>query len=122
MQEIKQVVIRGRKKLTNISDAEVVKKLDKYEDLLMMIDCTLSQLMIVNPTPAEVNEFKNRRNKTMKLWREMNISVTTKAHLLECHCHHQLQTFNGIMDKAKHHIERENQVGERLLALTWGIK
>lgn len=122
MQEVKEIVIRGRKKPSNISDAEVVTKLDKYEVLLTMIDCTLSQLMIVNPTPAELDEFKNRKNKTMKLWRELNISVTTKAHLLECHCHDQLQTLNGIMDKAEHYVEREHQVGSRLLAWTRNIK
>ena len=58
----------------------------------------------------------------MKLWRELNISVKTKAHLLECHCHDQLQTFNGIIDKAEYYVEREHQVGSRLLALTRNIK
>ena len=58
----------------------------------------------------------------MKLWRKLNISITTKAHLLEHHVHQQLQLFKGISDKAEHHIEREHQVGSRLLALTRNIR
>ena len=78
---------------------------------MKMLDSTLSQMMIVNPTQSEVREFENRKVKTMRLWRELNISVTTKAHLIECHAHHQLEMFKGIMDKAEHHVEREHQVG-----------
>ena len=58
----------------------------------------------------------------MKLWRKLNISITTKAHLLEHHAHQQLKEFKGIMDKVEHHIEREHQVGSRLLALTRNIR
>ena len=122
MSEIKKAVISGRKKPSNISDAEVHSKLDKYEDLLKMLDSTLSQMMIVNPTQSEINEFEKRKNKTMKLWRGLNISITTKVHLLECHALHQLQTFKGIIDKAEHHAKREHQVGARLLAVTRNIK
>ena len=68
MQEIKEAVKSGRKKPSDISDREVLTKLEKYEDLLKMLDSTLSQMMIVNPTQAELNEFSNRKNKTMKLW------------------------------------------------------
>ena len=122
MQEIKDVVRNGRKKPSNVSDEEVLTKLEKYECLMKMLDSTLSQMMIVNPTQSEVTEFENRKVKTMRLWRELNISVTTKAHLIECHAQHQLKTFKGIMDKAEHHVEREHQVGSRLLAQTRNIK
>ena len=89
---------------------------------MKMLDSTLSQMMIMNPTQPEVKEFKNRKFKTMRLWRELNISVTIKAHLIECHALHQLEMFKGIIDKAEHHVEREHQVGSRLLALTRNIK
>ena len=122
MQEMKEAAKNGRKKPSNILDTEVLTKLEKYEDLLKMLDSTLAQMMIVNPTQAELNEFEDRKNKTMKLWRGLNISITTKARLLECHAHHQLQTFKGITDKAEHHVKREHQVGARFLAVTRNIK
>ena len=122
MQQIKEVVKNGRKKPSNISDTEVLTKLERYECLMKMLDSTLAQMMIVNPTQLELKEFENRILKTMRLWRELNISVTTKAHLIECHALHQLEMFKGIIDKAEHHVEREHQVGSRLLALTRNIK
>ena len=72
---------------------------------MKMPDLTLAQMMIVNPMQPEVKEFKNRILKTMRLWRELNISVTTKAHLIEYHALHQLEIFKGIMDKAEHQVE-----------------
>ena len=52
----------------------------------------------------------------------MNISITTKAHLLKHHVHQQLKQLEGIMDKVEHHIKREHQIGSRLLALTRNIR
>ena len=109
-------------KPSNILDTEVLTKLEKYEDLLKILNSTLSQMMIVNPMQTELDEFEDRKNKTMKLWIGLNISITTKDQLLEYHARHQLQTFKGIADKAEHHVEREHQVGACLLDVTRQIK
>ena len=122
MQETEKVVISERKKPSKISDKGVLTKLKSYEKLFQMMDATLSQMNIMNPTQLEIKEFENRKNEMMKLWRKLNISITTKAHLLEHHAHQQLKEFKGIMDKVEHHVEREHQVGLRLLALTRNIR
>ena len=91
MRKTEKVVISERKKPSETSDKEVLAKLKSYEILLKMLDATLSQMNIVNPTEVEIHEFENRKNEMMKLWRKLNISITTKAHLLEHHVHQQLK-------------------------------
>ena len=122
MRKTEKVVISERKKPSKISDKDVLTKLKSYETLFKMLDATLSQMNIVNPTQVKIHEFENLKNEMMKLWRKLNISITTKAHLLKHHVRQQLQLFKGIGDKAEHHIEREHQVGSRLLALTRNIR
>ena len=70
-----------------------------------MLYATLSQMNIVNLTQVEIQEFENEKNKMMKLWRKLNTSITTKAHLLEHHVNQQLKQLKDIIDKVEHHFD-----------------
>ena len=57
---------------------------------------------------------RNHIKNTMILWKDLNISVTPLAHLLEDHILKQIITIKGgIADENEDHIERSNQVGKR---------
>jgi hypothetical protein len=59
---------------------------------------------------TELAHIKQAIAGTMKLWHELKILITTKAHILENHVYNQIVAF-GLGDKGEYFIKRGHQEG-----------
>ena len=123
MDQITVVVVERRRKESEESDACVFDVMKNYENLMGKLDAVLAQLTIINPSEDKIRELESMVNSFMKLWRDLGISVTTKAHLIEDHIVDQTRSLCGVGgDKAEHHIEKQHQDFSRGLTVTRNIK
>ncbi len=111
MADIVVEIISGRKETQSLTDEMVRAKIGQYTRLLGCLDATVAGIRLIDPTQTELTHIKQAIAGTMKLWRELAISVTTKAHILESHVYNQIGAFRGLGDKAEDFIERGHQEG-----------
>jgi hypothetical protein len=111
MTDIVAEILSGRKEAESLTEEMVRAKVGKYTRLLGCLDATVAGIRLINPTEIELTIIKQAIAGTMKLWRELQISVTTKAHILESHVYDQIVSFRGLGDKAEDFIERGHQEG-----------
>jgi len=50
-------------------------------------------------------EAKKRVHFSVKMWKQLELSITPKVHLLEDHASNPMQELNGIADKSEDYIE-----------------
>mmetsp|Transcript_2441 Transcript_2441/g.3843 ORF Transcript_2441/g.3843 Transcript_2441/m.3843 type:complete len:192 (-) Transcript_2441:217-792(-) len=105
--------VLARRRPSLVTGAAIKDKLLQYSTLLQLMNSTFGFLSVITPTEEEIKEAENAVNETMKLWRELGISVTTKAHLLESHAIFQMRNLRGLGDKREDWIESGHQVGLR---------
>jgi hypothetical protein len=58
----------------------------------------------------------------LKMWRDFDMSVLPKLHVLEDHLYSQLSLFKGLGDYSEDFVEQAHQVGTREEARTFAMK
>ena len=108
MNYVKGIIIRYKRRGTDIRNEDIISKCDGYDKSMRFVDASLSHLCIIDPTLFELEELNLRIEKTMKQWRFTQISITKKAHLLECCAYHQTKASCRLGYKTEHHIEKSS--------------
>ena len=89
-------------------------KLQLHKELFQAQDAVYSHLRLIDPTPAEKRETRRRISIMEKLWHEMRLSETPKAHLIFKHAADDQDKFGGLGDKVEDPIEKRHQEQVRL--------
>ena len=71
-------------------------------------------LRIPGPTQEEINDIQTSLKVLEKLWREIKISITPKAHVMFVHTLNQVIEYDGIADKVEDYVEKAHQIGKKL--------
>ena len=111
MTDILVEILSGRKDTQSLTDEMVRVKIQQYTRLLGCLDATVAGICLIDPTQTELAHIKQAIIGAMKLWRALEILITTKAHILESHVFDQIVAFRGLGDKAEDFIERGHQEG-----------
>jgi hypothetical protein len=88
----------------------IISKLNRFEATLGLLDAAFAYLNIYHPTSEEKSKTKEAVDYLAKHWRNIGLSVTLKAHVLEKH----VCAFNekwGVGDKEESFVEQGHQVG-----------
>ena len=80
---VRKILIR--KKNENYEDTTINKKLKELEQTLGLLDAAFAYLSILHPTDDEKLKAREAVEALSKHWRSIGLSVTLKAHVLECH-------------------------------------
>jgi hypothetical protein len=85
-------------------------RIEQYTWLLRCLNATVTGIRLIDPTQTELAHIKHHIKQaiagTMKIWRELNILVTIKAHhILESYVYNQIVAFHGLGDKAEDFIK-----------------
>ena len=88
----------------------------------MTLDHTYSLLRIPGPNEEDINDIRSSLKVLEKLWREIKISITPKAHVMFVHTLDQVIEYNGIADKVEDYVEKAHQIGKKLEHLTSHLK
>ena len=100
------------------TDVQLTKVVDDYTNLFRVMDLSFSLLRTPAPTEDEINEARKAIFVLEKLWRNLNINITPKAHVLFVHAVDQFEMFGGIADKVEDFVEKSHQLGKQLDHLT----
>jgi hypothetical protein len=113
---------------TNISEAEILARFSKYENLLGKLDVIYSTVRGVEgllPTEAEVLRLEKVIADAKSLWIEcgFNIKGNPKCHLVfDGHLLHQFRKYGGLADKNEDVIEFDHQIWKREKERTRTVK
>ena len=88
--------------------------IDKFEYLFEITDLVFSGLRVLGPTEEEINETERAIAMLESTWKDLEIFVTPKAHILFDHTIDQMRFFEGISDLVEDFIERAHQIGKKL--------
>ena len=89
--------------------------IDKFEYLFELTDVVFSHLRIITPTEYEIADTERAIYELEKVWTDMEIYFTPKAHILFDHTMNQIRFFEGIADLVEDFIERSHQYGKNLI-------
>ena len=87
---------------------------DMFKLLFEYMDVVFSKLRILDPTKLEIEEIDTAIKGLEKLWRQLDLNITPKMHILTYHTIEQVIRFGGIADKVEDFIEKSHQIGKRL--------
>ena len=88
---------------------------NKYKTLLYEMDGAYRYIRSLIVDDNLIEKTRINIQKTMFLWRELKLTVTSSAHSLEDHILTQMSSIEGdIADKTEDHIEFSHQIGKRL--------
>ena len=73
-----------------------------------------SKLRILDPTKIEIEEIDTAIKGLDKLWRQLDLNITPKMHILTCHTVEQVRLYGGIADKVEDFLEKSHQIGKKL--------
>ena len=104
---VREILIR--KKNENCEDTTINKKLKELEQTLGLLDAAFAYLSILHPTDDEKLKAREAVEALSKHWRSIGLSVTLKAHVLECHICDFHEKW-GVRDKEESFIEQGHQV------------
>jgi hypothetical protein len=76
----------------------------------MAQDAVYAHLRLLKPTAVELIETKTRISIMERLWHDMGLSETPKAHLIFKHAADDQEKFDGLGDKIEDPIEKRHQV------------
>ena len=82
------------------------------------MDVVFAGLRTMSPTEEEIVETKKATFVLETLWRNLELSITPKAHILFEHAVPQFEALGGIADKVEDFVEKSHQEGKRLDNLT----
>ena len=98
-----------------MKNEEIEKFCNDHRDLLISLGEAFRLLRKIDPTEMHFEECKNYIETSMSKWRELNLSVTPKAHLFEDHALSQMKNVpGGLGHKTEDFVERNHQDGIRL--------
>ena len=104
--------------LGNDISEKTTTKIEKYANIFRVLDIVFSSLRILCPNTEEIEETKEATMILERLWREMEINITPKAHILFVHAVPQFEALDGIADKVEDFVEKAHQEGKKLDHLT----
>ncbi len=113
---------------TNITEAEILERLGKYENLLGKLDVIYSTVRGVEgllPTETEVLQLEKVVLDAKTLWIEcgFNVKGNPKCHLIfDGHLVHQFRKYGGLSDKNEDWIEFDHQIWKREKERTRTVK
>jgi hypothetical protein len=99
-----------RKKDEKCDKTTVTKKIVEFEQTLGLLDAAFSYLSIPCPTDDEKKKAREASQALSKKWREVGLSISLKAHVMELHTCDFNDKF-GIGDKEESFIEQGHQTG-----------
>ena len=70
--------------------------IDLHQKLFKAHDAVYAHLRLINPTSVDKRETRDRITVMRKLWCEMDLSITPKAHLIFEHTADDQEKYNGI--------------------------
>jgi len=73
------------KKNEKCNDMTIHRKMDEMDQLLGLLDSAYAYLYIFYPTDSEKECAKEAVSALVKCWRKIILSMTLKAHIIECH-------------------------------------
>ena len=88
--------------------------LDSHRALFKAQDAVYAHLRLINPSPDEMAETRERISIMKKLWVMMCLSITPKAHLIFDHSADDQLKYGGIGDKIEDPLEKRHQEQMRL--------
>mgnify|MGYP000306260662 CR=1 FL=1 len=106
--EIKPILVS--KKENCCEESAINSKMETVEDALGLLDAAFAYLSILHPTDDEKLKAREAVEALSKHWRSIGLSVTLKAHVLECHICDFHEKW-GVGDKEESFIEQGHQVG-----------
>ena len=87
---------------------------DMFKLLFEYMDVVFSKLRILDPSESEIEEIDTAIKGLEKLWRQLDLNITPKMHILTYHTIEQVRRFGGIADKVEDFIEKSHQIGKML--------
>ena len=96
----------------------LTKVFDDYINLFHVMDAIFSNLQIPSPSKDEIEEVKLSNYVMENMWRELELSITPKAHILFEHAVDQFEKYGGIADKVEDFVEKAHKEGKRMDHLT----
>ena len=101
---------------------ELTTFFEQFKNLFMTLDHTFSLLRIPGPNEEDINDIRSSLKVLEKLWREIKISITPKAHVMFVHTLKQVIDYDGIADKVEDYVEKAHQIGKKLDHFTSRLK
>ena len=99
---------------TKLNMSQLTVVIDTFKSLFKCMDVTFSKLRIIAPTEEEITEMKEAISTLENIWRELELSITPKFHILITHTIEQVIRFGGISDKVEDFVEKAHQIGKKL--------
>ena len=93
--------------------ALLTEVIDKFQCLFEITDVVFSHLRILDPTEEEMDSTEKAINEMKRIWKDMEIYFTPKAHILFEHMIDQIQFFEGIADVVGDFIECLHQIDKK---------
>ena len=101
-----------------IPQEELTKRMDLYKELFGVLDVVFSLLRQPAPTEDEILRLEKMTAVLERLWRQADMSITVKAHILFKHAIDQVKAFGGIADKVEDFVEKAHQEGKKYNDIT----
>ena len=97
-----------------IETNQIDSVLNTFKSLFDCMDVVFSKLCIIDPIEEDIEEMKMAIHGLEKVWRELDLTITPKMHILTNHTIDQVIRFGGIADKVEDFVEKYHQTGKRL--------
>ena len=106
------------------SNDEIIRQISIYVDVFTVFDSVFSNS---HSAVGELSESKGEETRKaialgLEMWRDLELNVSPKLHILEDHLYMQLSTFKGLADYSEDFVEQAHQVGIREEARTFTMK
>ena len=96
------------------NDILLTNTINLFQFLFETMDNVFSGLCIISPVENEINDLQNAIKMLESVWRELDLNITPKAHILFVHAVEQVRRFGGIADLVEDFIEKAHQTGKQL--------
>ena len=97
---VARVSIEQKKKDIQICDNSICQRCDKYCKLIQCLDATFALLNLYSPNESYIQKLDSMITETLRQWRKLGISITTKSTLLT-HCTEQMIEVKDFARKKK---------------------
>ena len=103
-------------KRRNVVSNEILltNTINSFQFLFETMDNVFSGLRIISPVENKINNLQNAITVLESVWRELDLNITPKAHILFVHAVEQVRRFGGIADLVEDFIEKAHQTGKKL--------
>jgi hypothetical protein len=121
---VKDFILTKVPEATRCSDDEVIKQMNVFVDFFTVFDSIFSNSRTPVGHLSELKEEETNKGIALglKMWRDLDMSVSPKLHVLEDHLYSQLSLFKGLGDYSEDFVEQAHQVGMREEARTFAMK